>query len=191
MPLGDALEALGKVEAPSGRMERFSVPNRPLCVVDYAHTPDALAQALSTLRAHLKPKSGAKLWVVFGCGGERDVTKRPRMGLVAAELADRVIVADDNPRGEDAEAIVQGILSGILIDGAQQDRTKQDRVVVERDRRRAIALALAEAAPEDIILIAGKGHEDYQEIAGVRHAYSDRDTLRQLLDEPLGEVSVC
>ncbi|MEW5838656.1 MAG: UDP-N-acetylmuramoyl-L-alanyl-D-glutamate--2,6-diaminopimelate ligase [Pseudomonadota bacterium] len=182
MPMSDALAALSRVEAPAGRMERFHASGRPLCVVDYAHTPDALAQALATLRAHLKPKSGGRssgrLWVVFGCGGERDVSKRPRMGLVAAELADRVIVTDDNPRGEDAEGIVQGILAGMA---------QRDHVLVERDRRRAIAFALSEAAPEDIILIAGKGHEDYQEIDGVRHAYSDRDTVRALL----GEVSAC
>ena len=159
-------------------MERFCASARPLCVVDYAHTPDALAQALGTLRAQLKPKSGNQLWVVFGCGGERDTSKRPRMGRVAAELADRVIVTDDNPRGEDAEAIVRDILAGMA---------QQDHILVERDRRRAIAFALEEAAPDDIILIAGKGHENYQEIAGVRHVYSDRDMVRELL----GEVSAC
>jgi len=178
MPLHAAIEALQQVEAPSGRMERFCANDKPLCVVDYAHTPDALAQTLSTLRGHLKPKSEAKLWVVFGCGGNRDVSKRPRMGLVAAELADRVIVTDDNPRDEDGESIVQGILAGMA---------QQDNVLVERDRRCAIAFALTEAAPDDIVLVAGKGHEDYQEIGGVRHAYSDRDTVRELL----GEVSVC
>ena len=187
MPLRDALAALEQVQAPAGRMERFCAPARPLCVVDYAHTPDALAQALSTLRAHLKSKSGAHLWVVFGCGGERDKSKRPRMGRVAAELADRVIVTDDNPRGEDAESIVHDILAGM----GQQEQARKALVRVERDRRQAIELALAEAAPEDIILIAGKGHEDYQDVKGVRHAYSDRDTVRQLLDEPLREVSVC
>ncbi len=178
MPLRDALAALEQVQAPAGRMERFCASARPLCVVDYAHTPDALAQALGTLRAQLKPKSGNQLWVVFGCGGERDTSKRPRMGRVAAELADRVIVTDDNPRGEDAEAIVRDILAGMA---------QQDHILVERDRRRAIAFALEEAAPDDIILIAGKGHENYQEIAGVRHVYSDRDMVRELL----GEVSAC
>jgi len=183
MPLQAAIDALQQVQAPAGRMERFCANDKPLCVVDYAHTPDALAQALSTLRGHLKPKSEAKLWVVFGCGGNRDVSKRPRMGRVAAELADRVIVTDDNPRDEDGTTIVQGILAGI----AQQGHAEKDKVVVERDRRRAIAFALTEAAPDDIVLIAGKGHEDYQEIGGVRHAYSDRDTVRELL----GEVSAC
>ena len=174
MPMKDALAALEQVQPPAGRMERFCAPNKPMCVVDYAHTPDALAQALSTLRSHLKPKSNAKLWVVFGCGGNRDVSKRPRMGLVAAELADRVIVTDDNPRDEDADAIVQGILAGMA---------QREHIVVERDRRRAIAYALVEATPEDIILIAGKGHEDYQEIGSVRYPYSDRDTVRELLGE--------
>ncbi len=178
MPLRDALDALAQVQAPAGRMERFHAPDKPLCVVDYAHTPDALAQALGTLRAHLKSKSSAKLWVVFGCGGNRDTGKRPRMGLVAAELADRVIVTDDNPRHESGDAIVRDVLAGMA---------QRDHVLVERDRRQAIAFALAEAAPEDIILIAGKGHEDYQEIDGVRYSYSDRAAVRELL----GEVSVC
>jgi len=183
MPLHTALEALQQVRAPSGRMESFCANDKPLCVVDYAHTPDALAQALSTLRGHLKSKSEAKLWVVFGCGGNRDASKRPRMGRVAAELADRVIVTDDNPRDEDGTTIVQGILAGM----AQQDHAEKDKIVIERYRRRAIAFALNEAAPNDIVLVAGKGHEDYQEIDGVRHAYSDRDTVRELL----GEMCAC
>ncbi|MDD2893260.1 MAG: UDP-N-acetylmuramoyl-L-alanyl-D-glutamate--2,6-diaminopimelate ligase [Halothiobacillaceae bacterium] len=174
MPLHDALDALAHVQAPAGRMERINASGHPLCVVDYAHTPDALAHCLATLRTYLKPKSNAKLWVIFGCGGNRDASKRPRMGQIAAELADRVIVTDDNPRDEDADVIVQGILAGM----AQRDHT-----LVERDRRRAIALALTEAAAEDIILVAGKGHENYQEIAGVRYPYSDRDTLLELLAE--------
>ncbi|MGD9888688.1 MAG: UDP-N-acetylmuramoyl-L-alanyl-D-glutamate--2,6-diaminopimelate ligase [Halothiobacillaceae bacterium] len=178
MPLADALVALEQVRPPAGRMERFCAPNKPMCVVDYAHTPDALAQALTTLRGHIKPKSNARLWVVFGCGGNRDVGKRPRMGQVAAELADWVIVTDDNPRDEDADAIVQDILAGMA---------QREHIVVERDRRRAIAHALAEATPEDIILIAGKGHEDYQEIGSVRYPYSDRDTVRELL----GEACAC
>lgn len=169
MPLEDALAHLGRVEAPAGRMERFAVAGRPLVVVDYAHTPDALDKALRTLRRH----TAGRLSVVFGCGGERDAAKRPSMGAVAAELADRIILTDDNPRGEDGDAIIQAILAGMPLG---------QPVSIERDRRSAIALALAEAEAEDIILVAGKGHEDYQEVAGQRRAYSDRDTVRELLE---------
>jgi UDP-N-acetylmuramoyl-L-alanyl-D-glutamate--2,6-diaminopimelate ligase len=174
MPLADALAALAQVEAPAGRMERFSKPGKSLVVVDYAHTPDALAQALSTLRAHLHAQEGGKLCVVFGCGGDRDRSKRALMGQVASELADQVILTDDNPRHEDAEDIVADIKQGIVPLSA---------VRVERDRRQAIQQALAAATPLDIILVAGKGHEDYQEIGGVRHAYSDRDTVRTLMED--------
>ena len=168
MPLANALDALGQVRAPAGRMERFVAPGRPTVVVDYAHTPDALDQTLRTLRRH----ASGKLYVVFGCGGDRDAEKRPRMGGVAAELADQVILTDDNPRGEDGGAIIEAILAGM------PDR---EAVKVERDRRAAIEVALNEAQPEDIVLVAGKGHEDYQEVAGVRRAYSDRETVCELL----------
>ncbi|MEF3193049.1 MAG: UDP-N-acetylmuramoyl-L-alanyl-D-glutamate--2,6-diaminopimelate ligase [Halothiobacillaceae bacterium] len=170
MPMEDALAHLGHVEAPAGRMERFSAPGHPLVVIDYAHTPDALEKALRTLRRHAR----GRLFVVFGCGGERDVAKRPRMGAVAAGLADRVVLTDDNPRNEDGNAIIHAILAG-MPDDAQ--------VVIERDRRRAIALAMTEAAPEDIVLVAGKGHEDYQEVAGERRPFSDRAVVLELLGE--------
>jgi len=168
MSLDEALIHLGRVEAPVGRMERFTAPGHPLVVIDYAHTPDALDKALRTLRRHAR----GRLFVVFGCGGERDAAKRPHMGAVAAELADRVVLTDDNPRGEDGEAIIDAILAGMPQTGA---------ALVERDRRRAIALALAEAVPEDIVLVAGKGHEDYQEIEGERRPYSDRAIVLELL----------
>ncbi|MGB9670745.1 MAG: UDP-N-acetylmuramoyl-L-alanyl-D-glutamate--2,6-diaminopimelate ligase [Halothiobacillaceae bacterium] len=170
MPLADALTHLGRVQAPAGRMERFAAPGYPLVVIDYAHTPDALDKALRTLRRH----TAGRLTVVFGCGGERDVAKRPRMGAVAASLADRVVLTDDNPRGEDGEAIIRAIRAGMPESGD---------VVIERDRRRAIALAVAEAAPEDIVLVAGKGHEDYQEVAGERRPFSDRAVVLELLGE--------
>ncbi|MGD9709888.1 MAG: UDP-N-acetylmuramoyl-L-alanyl-D-glutamate--2,6-diaminopimelate ligase [Halothiobacillaceae bacterium] len=170
MPLPDALVHLGRVEAPAGRMERFTAPGRPRVVIDYAHTPDALDKALRTLRRH----AAGRLIVVFGCGGERDAAKRPRMGAVAASLADRVVLTDDNPRGEDGEAIIRAIRAGMPEGGD---------VVIERDRRRAIALAVAEAAPEDIVLVAGKGHEDYQEVAGERRPFSDRAVVLELLGE--------
>ncbi|MDM7322102.1 MAG: UDP-N-acetylmuramoyl-L-alanyl-D-glutamate--2,6-diaminopimelate ligase [Gammaproteobacteria bacterium] len=170
MPLPDALVHLGRVAAPAGRMERFMAPGRPWVVIDYAHTPDALDKALRTLRRH----AAGRLIVVFGCGGERDAAKRPRMGQVASSLADRVVLTDDNPRGEDGEAIIRAILAGMPEGGD---------VVIERDRRRAITLAVAQAAPEDIVLVAGKGHEDYQEIAGERRPFSDRAVVLELLGE--------
>lgn len=174
MPLEDALAHLGHIQSPPGRMERLTAPGRPLVVIDYAHTPDALEKALRALRRHVRGRPQGRLLVVFGCGGERDAAKRPRMGAVAASLADRVILTDDNPRGEDGNAIIHAILAG-MPDDAQ--------VVIERDRRRAIALAMTEAAPEDIVLVAGKGHEDYQEVAGERRPFSDRAVVLDVLGE--------
>jgi len=131
-----------------------------MAVVDYAHTPDALAQALRALREHCK---GA-LWCVFGCGGDRDPGKRSIMGAVADELADRIIVTDDNPRSENPEIITRAIVSGI----------KSRNVRVIHDRGEAIGTALTEAAASDVVLIAGKGHEDYQIYGGTRRSFSDR-----------------
>lgn len=150
-----------------GRAERFTGgPNGPLVVVDYAHTPDALEQVLTSLRPH----AAGRLWCVFGCGGDRDRGKRPEMGEVAERLADVVVLTDDNPRHESGDAIIADILEGM---------GTRPRVI--RDRRAAIATALAEAAAQDVVLIAGKGHEDYQQIGDVRHPYSDRETVRALL----------
>jgi UDP-N-acetylmuramoyl-L-alanyl-D-glutamate--2,6-diaminopimelate ligase len=139
-------------------------------VIDYAHTPDALEQALASLRDH----ASARLICVFGCGGERDTGKRPQMAAIAERLADKVIVTDDNPRGEDGDAIVAGILAGF---------EKPGSAIVQRDRALAIARAIGEAGPDDIVLIAGKGHEPYQEIAGIRHAFDDTAVARQCLEE--------
>jgi UDP-N-acetylmuramoyl-L-alanyl-D-glutamate--2,6-diaminopimelate ligase len=161
----EALSALGACTAPPGRMEGYRLPNGALAVVDYAHTPDALAKALAAVRAHAR----GRVLVVFGCGGERDPGKRPLMGETAERLADRVIVTDDNPRGEDADGIVAMILRGIRQPG---------RVLVERDRARAIDAAIAEARTGDAVLIAGKGHEDYQIVGSERRPFSDRECLR-------------
>jgi UDP-N-acetylmuramoyl-L-alanyl-D-glutamate--2,6-diaminopimelate ligase len=153
--------ALGRLQAVAGRMNRVGGrADGPLVVVDYAHTPDALQQALTSLRAHCD----GRLVCVFGCGGERDRGKRPQMAAIAQRLADRVIVTDDNPRGEDGDAIVAEILEGFA------DR---DAVRVLRDRAAAIALAVSEAGPGDVVLIAGKGHEPYQEAHGVRRPFDD------------------
>jgi UDP-N-acetylmuramoyl-L-alanyl-D-glutamate--2,6-diaminopimelate ligase len=160
-----ALAALAGCTAPPGRMEAYRLPNGALGIVDYAHTPDALAKALAAVRAHAR----GRVLVVFGCGGERDPGKRPLMGETAERLADRVIVTDDNPRGEDADGIVAMILRGIRRPG---------QVLVERDRARAIDAALAEARAGDAVLVAGKGHEDYQIVGRERRPFSDRDRLR-------------
>lgn len=169
VPFADALAALGRAQTVPGRMECFGGQGRkPLVVVDYAHTPDALEKALGAARAHCR----GQLWCVFGCGGDRDRGKRPQMGAVAERLADHVIVTDDNPRREDGDAIVGEILAGV------QGR---ERVVVQRQRARAIAGALNAAAAQDVVLVAGKGHEDYQVIGERRIAYSDRETVERLL----------
>ena len=153
-----------------GRMNRLGGGDaQPLVVVDYSHKPDPLEQALQSLRGHLT----GELVCVFGCGGERDAGKRPQMAAIAEAQADRVIVTDDNPRRENGDAIVADILAGF---------TRPDAVVVERDRRRAITRAIGEARPGDIVLIAGKGHEPYQEIGGVQHAFDDRLVAQAALD---------
>jgi len=161
----DAVAVLGACTAPPGRMEGYRLSNGALAVVDYAHTPDALAKALSAVRAH----SRGRVIVVFGCGGERDPGKRPLMGEAAERLADRLIVTDDNPRGEDADRIVAMILRGLR---------RPENALVERDRARAIDAAIAEARARDAVLIAGKGHEDHQIVGNQRRPFSDRDCLR-------------
>jgi UDP-N-acetylmuramoyl-L-alanyl-D-glutamate--2,6-diaminopimelate ligase len=143
------------------------VLGKPLAVIDYAHTPDALAKALTALREHCR---GA-LWCVFGCGGDRDPGKRPLMGAVADDLADQIIVTDDNPRSENPQAIVRAITGGIDVHSAR----------IIHDRGEAIATALREAGPADVVLIAGKGHEDYQIYGATRRSFSDRrEALRYL-----------
>lgn len=145
----------------AGRMNRLGGERGlPTVVVDYAHTPDALEQALQSLQGHLQ----GRLFCVFGCGGERDVGKRPQMAAIAERLAQQVIVTDDNPRGEDGDAIVADILAGF---------TAPDAVTVQRNRARAIGLAVKLAGPGDIVLLAGKGHEPYQEVRGVKHDFDD------------------
>jgi UDP-N-acetylmuramoyl-L-alanyl-D-glutamate--2,6-diaminopimelate ligase len=159
-PLATIAALLPRLHPVNGRMNRVGGDARsPLVVVDYAHTPDALEQALSSLRAH----TSGRLVCVFGCGGERDRGKRPQMGEIASRLADWTIITDDNPRGEDGDAIVAEILAGF--DGLHAQ--------IERDRARAIALAIAQAMPGDVVLIAGKGHEPYQEANGVRRPFDD------------------
>jgi UDP-N-acetylmuramoyl-L-alanyl-D-glutamate--2,6-diaminopimelate ligase len=164
VPLADAAGVVPRLTAVPGRMQRVGDgAGAPQLVVDYAHTPDALEKVLGALKP-LAAARGGKLVCVFGCGGDRDASKRPLMGEIAAKGADRVVITSDNPRGERPAAIIAGIVAGIA------DRSHAD--VIE-DRRAAIAQAVVEASPRDVIVLAGKGHEDYQEIAGVRQPFSD------------------
>ena len=157
--LAQACDVLQLVDAPPGRMQRVSGSARPV-YVDYAHTPDAIESALRALRPHCR----GKLWCVFGCGGDRDAGKRPLMGKLVERLADRTIVTSDNPRGEDPQIIIGEILAGF---------TNSDEATVIEERAAAIAWTIAQAGPGDVVLIAGKGHEDYQEVAGERRPFSD------------------
>jgi UDP-N-acetylmuramoyl-L-alanyl-D-glutamate--2,6-diaminopimelate ligase len=151
-----------------GRMNRLGGGQQPLVVVDYAHTPDAIAKALATLREH----APGQLIIVFGCGGERDRGKRPQMAAAAEAGADRVLLTDDNPRGEDGDRIIADTRAGFRRPGL---------VLVERDRRRAIERAITEAMRGDIVLIAGKGHEPYQEVAGRVLPFDDREVAEECL----------
>ncbi len=169
VPFAQLMAALAALQPVAGRMSRIGGGTLPLVVVDYSHTPDALEQALLTLRAHCE----GKLVCVFGCGGERDAGKRPEMGAIAERLADVAIVTDDNPRGEDGDAIVAQILAGMH---------SPDRATVERDRARAIGRALARASAGDVVLLAGKGHEAYQECAGIKRPFDDLQVARAALE---------
>ena len=165
----DILRTLPDVPGAPGRFERVPV-SRPFdVVVDYAHTDDALRKLLEAAR----PLTRGKLWVVFGCGGERDRSKRPLMGMVAARLADRVVLTSDNPRGEDPEAIVREIQLGT--------KEHSGLIEVEVDRRRAIAFALERAEPGDLVVVAGKGHEPYQIVGNRVLDFDDRDVVREIL----------
>ncbi|ADJ27192.1 UDP-N-acetylmuramoyl-L-alanyl-D-glutamate--2,6-diaminopimelate ligase [Nitrosococcus watsonii] len=178
MPFTEALQRLSQVRAVVGRMESLGgEEGEPLLVVDYAHTPDALEQVLRSLRAHLGP--GGRLWCVFGCGGNRDRGKRPLMGAAAERLADFVMLTDDNPRNEDPIQIIVDILSGI---------DDPDRVYQFRNRSEAIIRATQLAEPEDIVLIAGKGHEEYQQIGAEQRPFSDREQAQQALRQRQGEL---
>jgi UDP-N-acetylmuramoyl-L-alanyl-D-glutamate--2,6-diaminopimelate ligase len=167
--LEDIAVALRGIQSPPGRMQALGGVHEPLIVVDYAHTPDALEKALGVLRETADARGG-RLICVFGCGGDRDPGKRPQMGAIAERLADQVVLTSDNPRGEDPQAIIDGILGGLKSPPA-----------VEPDREQAIADAVTGAGLRDVILVAGKGHEPYQEIAGVRHPFSDLDVAKSAL----------
>jgi len=185
-PLDAAVAALEKVKPVPGRTERYGGGRKPLVVVDYAHTPDALENVLRALRDLMNTPGvdanrgapgarAGKLVCVFGCGGDRDRGKRPLMGRIATRLADEVIVTTDNPRTEDPHTIITDILEGITAQCA-----------IAPDRSQAIRAAIAGARPGDVILVAGKGHEQYQEIDGVKHPYSDAAVVREVLAEHTG-----
>jgi len=163
VPLAQAVAACGRLHAVPGRMQCVSRPGKPLVAVDYAHTPDALEKALQALRPAALQRGG-QLWCVFGCGGGRDPAKRPLMGAVAARGADHVVVTSDNPRHEDPQDILRQIAPGLA---------GHPSATLEPDRSLAIARTLERAGAGDVVLVAGKGHEAYQEVAGARLPFSD------------------
>jgi len=171
IPLAKLLEAQASFRGVPGRMERVSFAGgsaAPAVLVDYAHTPDGLENALAACR----PFTGGRLICVFGCGGDRDRSKRPLMGAIAARLADAVVVTSDNPRTEDPERILADVVAGI---------PSGTSLAVEIDRARAIATAIAEALPGDLVLIAGKGHEDYQILGTTKIHFDDREEAEKAL----------
>ena len=168
MTLDEALQKLSHVKAVDGRMECLHQQDKPLVVIDYAHTPDALEQVLSALRQHC----AGQIWCVFGCGGDRDKGKRPLMGAIADRLADVLVLTNDNPRSESSQAILNDIQTGL---------TGRSECHIIEDRATAIAHAIHSAHVGDIVLIAGKGHEDYQLIGEQRLPFSDLHEARQQL----------
>lgn len=163
---------VGQVTGVPGRMESVATPaGMPAVVVDYAHKPDALERVLVSVKPQLK--DGGKLWVVFGCGGNRDALKRPLMGGIAARLADRIVITDDNPRHEDAAVIRAAILKGVTDAGGSAD--------VMGDRKAAIAFALGKAGPQDVIVLAGKGHETGQIVGDKVLPFDDREMVREII----------
>jgi UDP-N-acetylmuramoyl-L-alanyl-D-glutamate--2,6-diaminopimelate ligase len=163
-------DRLSDLQPVNGRMELIGKSGEITAIVDYAHTPDGLRSALVGVRDHFE----GKIWCVFGCGGNRDKGKRPMMGEIAEQYADRIILSDDNPRNEEGDDIVQHILSGI------SDRSV---VTIQRDRAKAIAYAIQQAEPGDVVLVAGKGHETYQDIGGNRLIFSDTNQVRLALKQ--------
>ncbi|MBV8467357.1 MAG: UDP-N-acetylmuramoyl-L-alanyl-D-glutamate--2,6-diaminopimelate ligase [Burkholderiales bacterium] len=175
----DAVDALSKVQPAKGRMQRMGGGDKPLILVDYAHTPDALEKALTTVR-EIMPENG-RLFCVFGCGGDRDRGKRSIMGSIACTYADTVIITNDNPRTENPKRIIADILDGVGIEPGKAGTQHRGDYCVESDRAGAIRSAIELARAGDVVLIAGKGHEDYQEVNGVRHHFSDAEQAEAVL----------
>jgi UDP-N-acetylmuramoyl-L-alanyl-D-glutamate--2,6-diaminopimelate ligase len=172
VPLVDAVKACADLLPVPGRTETLALPGLPLVVIDYAHTPDALEKVLTALKP-VALSRGGRLWCVFGCGGDRDAGKRPLMAAVAEKNADQLVVTSDNPRSEDPLAIIAQMLQGL---------SRPEAVQVQADRAAAVADTLRLAQARDVVLLAGKGHENYQEIKGVKFAFSDRDQAQAALD---------
>jgi len=170
MSFEQVMTAVNKCQSVDGRMQSYGDDNQTQIVIDFAHTPDALTQALISLQAH--NSANGDLWCVFGCGGDRDTGKRALMGKAAHQYADKVVITDDNPRSEDPALIVKDILSGI---------SQPEAVLIEHDRKLAITHAIKQAKSNDIVLIAGKGHEQYQEVDGIKHSFSDSQVVTDVL----------
>ena len=170
IPLAEIAQHVSQVQPSQGRMETFHLPEKPVAVVDYAHTPDALANALMACREHCE----GELWVVFGCGGDRDKGKRSEMGEVAEKYADHVVITNDNPRSEAPELIANDILSGCAA---------TEKITVMLDRKQAVRSALAHAKANDVVLLAGKGHENTIEIAGKITEYSERGLVASIYQQ--------
>ena len=168
MQAGEVARRIADLTPPPGRMERVGGNAEPLVIIDYAHTPDALENALGALRP-VADARGGRLSVVFGCGGDRDKGKRPQMGRIAEQCADRILVTSDNPRSEVPQAIIDDILAGMT------------HAEVDIDRAAAIRRTVLEAGERDVILLAGKGHETYQEVAGIRTPFSDVEQAQAAL----------
>ena len=173
VPMDVIINALGRVERVRGRLERVEIPAPYRVFVDYAHTDDALVNVLGSLKPIVRSN---RIIVVFGCGGDRDRSKRPRMARVAQDLADELVITSDNPRSEDPQAIIDQIVTGLDADGMR-------RTTVEPDRRKAIELAIASAGENDVVLIAGKGHETHQTIGDRRIHFDDVETASQIMQE--------
>jgi UDP-N-acetylmuramoyl-L-alanyl-D-glutamate--2,6-diaminopimelate ligase len=163
----DAIEAVGHLASVPGRMQQLGGQDAPLVVIDYAHTPDALEKVLLTLREVANQRNG-KLWCLFGCGGDRDPGKRPQMGAVVSTLADHVILTSDNPRSEEPAKIITQIIEGIRPNAASQP-------YINEDRASAILWTIRHALKQDVVLLAGKGHETYQEMNGRKMPFLDAD----------------
>ena len=173
LSLQEAAKACCNLPAVPGRLNTLTQANKPLVVIDYAHTPDALDKVLLALQPVAQARGG-QLWCVFGCGGDRDASKRPLMAATAQKNADQIVVTSDNPRSENPAAIISQILLGL---------THSESVRVQTDRALAISDTVASAQPNDVVLLAGKGHENYQEVQGIKHPFDDLHHARLALDD--------
>lgn len=175
LPIDSIKKGIAATELVRGRFEKIDMGQKFLAIVDYAHTEDALERLLVTARQLLNKKGKKKIITVFGCGGNRDKGKRPKMGAIASQMSDLVIITSDNPRNEDPKQIIRDIEKGI----------KGDNYMIISDRSLAISMAVQMAATGDIVVVAGKGHEDYQEIKGIRHAFNDKKVLEEAIRQKI------